>query len=151
MTVATHDDKVDLWDGVADLSNACSINKRPLFPQESSRKRSFPVQSTRFTSFPEDMLIFKGKDRDRSSRCHAASSRRHFVFRRKHRRAKNYPNKFFFENLKKNFVESAEIFWLGRVIGNKHFFFFCLNSRNKISKWIDIQIWIFCHDIGSMQ
>ena len=65
VTVATHDDKVDLWDGVADLSNACSIKKRPLFPQESGTKRSFSVQSTRFTSFLEDMLISQGKDCDR--------------------------------------------------------------------------------------
>ena len=103
VTVATHDDIVDLWDGVADLSNACSINKRPLFPQESGRKRSFSVQSTRFTSFHEDMLISQGKDRDRSSRRRADSSRRHFDFRRKHRRAENYPNKIFFSKIWKKF------------------------------------------------
>ena len=29
--VVTPDDEVNLWNGVADLSNACPINKRPIF------------------------------------------------------------------------------------------------------------------------
>ena len=108
------------------------------------RIRSFSIKMWRFTLISMIVWFYKekiaSKDRWKLPRAAILIRRTGSKHRPKRLRTKIYWKKFFFGKFRKNFVESAEFFWLGRDIGNIHFFFFgfFLNKRKSVveqKKW----------------
>ena len=125
---------VDLCKLLLTFQTTRTVNNGPFFAETRGRKRSLLNKMCRFLSLSrlmEDLSrkrswyhtkqVRNGADRlRRTPSWILASSQNGFL-------PKFTEINFFSWKIEKNFVESAKFFWLGRDIGNKHFFFFGLS------------------------